>query len=408
MSRFAEPYTLYRRAMKDGRKVYYYRAHLENGGRAGGISTGKISPSEAHAYCEALRREGRLLPEAKVPRPPVEVRRSRRPPTLEEWAKERHWYEWTDTGPTCLYCKGELARSSSEAPAIQRRHADTCLAALKRHILPAHGATRIDQISPLMCEDLMASLRASGLSAKSVNNIASVYRVMLGEAERLEVIKRSPWGQVKSYYADKGGKGILTLDEYKKLMDPREAARWIKPEYYAISLLASVTGLRIGECLALHRADVAEDHIKVLHSWSIKYGEGGQKTKRGTDLLPIPRSVSSLLLGLYEGKEGPYLFSLSGGARPCTAARVSDGLYAALDAIGIKRDAREARRLSFHSWRAFANTYFRAQGVPDAQVRQITRHETEAMTEHYSAFRLSDFAGIADAQGELVKLVAGE
>ena len=44
----------------------------------------------------------------------------------------------------------------------------------------------------------------------------------------------------------------------------------------------------------------------------------------------------------------------------------------------------------------------RAQGISGEKVRQLTRHASEEMTEHYSAFRLEDFKDVAAAQEALV------
>jgi integrase len=73
-----------------------------------------------------------------------------------------------------------------------------------------------------------------------------------------------------------------------------------------------------------------------------------------------------------------------------------------MENIGITAEERTRRVLSFHSWRAFANTYMRAAGISGEKVRQLTRHATAEMTEHYSAFRLEDFKDIAAAQEQLI------
>jgi len=173
--------------------------------------------------------------------------------------------------------------------------------------------------------------------------------------------------------------------------------------YYDINLLASITGLRISECLALHPEDVHADHVTISKAWNIKYEEGPQKTKRGTDQLPVPNFVADRLLTVAGiTPPGGYIFSLSDGKRPGTANRVNDALVDALKQIGISDELRRKRKISFHSWRAFANTYFRSQGVADAKVREITRHESEDMTELYTDWRLEDFRDVADAQDRLI------
>ena len=44
----------------------------------------------------------------------------------------------------------------------------------------------------------------------------------------------------------------------------------------------------------------------------------------------------------------------------------------------------------------------RARLISGEKVGQLTRHESEEMTEHYSAFRLEDFKDVADTQRALV------
>ena len=46
----------------------------------------------------------------------------------------------------------------------------------------------------------------------------------------------------------------------------------------------------------------------------------------------------------------------------------------------------KARRVSFHSWRHFANTYFRSQGIHDSKVQAVTGHKTQEMTELYTHY----------------------
>jgi integrase len=401
MAYHKEPFTLLAGKLKDGRKVWYYRTYTPDGKRTSARSTGQTSKAEAYKHCEALAADGKLIPGPKPPKPAGVTRR--RIMTLSEYAQARSWWKWTDAGPVCEYCRGELKRSAEGRPAIQRRQADDSARIFKDKIEPAHGAKRLDQISPLDCEDLMSAWADDGKSNKTINNFASVYRVMFREAARLGFVVASPWASVKGYQPAAGGKGILSIKEYKTLMDPRAIARWRHVMYYDICLLASVTGLRIGECLALHPENVFADHIEVSKSWNIEYGEGPQKTKRGTDQIPVPKFVADRLLTVAGiTPTGGYIFSLSDGKRPGTANRVNDALTDALEKIGITDEIRRKRKISFHSWRAFANTYFRHQGVPDAKVRVITRHESEDMTELYTPWRLEDFREIAEAQAQLI------
>ena len=55
----------------------------------------------------------------------------------------------------------------------------------------------------------------------------------------------------------------------------------------------------------------------------------------------------------------------------------------ACEKIGITPEERKRRKLNFHAWRHFYNTNIRPY-VPDYQLRMLTGHTSEAMTERYT------------------------
>ncbi|MBO7123173.1 MAG: tyrosine-type recombinase/integrase [Treponema sp.] len=389
--RYSEPYTLYKRKMRDGRSVYYYRPRdPDTGERLTAKSTGKVTLRDAIAYCETLLRCGTLLQGGE----------KKKVPTLAQWADEYKWWQWSDEGPLCRYCQNELKRSSADAPKIQRRSADECRAVLKNWLLPAHGKKLLDKITPSDLEALMAQWSADGKSPKTINNRASVYRVMLKEACRIKLIKETPFDSVKPYYIKEKRKGCLTKEEYKALMSPQNYGQvWgAALVAYAASLVASVTGLRLSEILALKVEDFHEDYITISGAWNYRYGMGLQKTKRGTDNIPIPKNVYFFI---HQFASKGFVFSLD-GERPASEKYCQNKLCLALDKIGVGKEERERRRISFHSWRVFCNTYFRDAGVPDSKIREVTRHETAEMTEHYTSFNLDSYKEVIQAQDSLL------
>jgi integrase len=103
----------------------------------------------------------------------------------------------------------------------------------------------------------------------------------------------------------------------------------------------------------------------------------------------------------WRGWEG-FVFSFQAEARPFSGNRTLDALHRALDEIGVKSEERERRNITFHSWRAFANTYMRARGISGEEVSQLIRHDSAAITEHFSALRLEEFKDVAEAKEALV------
>jgi len=390
VARYKKDFVLYARPMKDGRDVWHYKVYDETGKRLS-FSTGQTSKTLAENHCHKLLAEKRLIPQ-KEERPAPTL------PTLREWAEAERWWVWGE----CRYLRGQLARSDEDKPRVSKRYADDALREMRKYLLPRFGDKRLDEITPEDCDKWLFELQDGGLSKKSVNNKASILRIMLGEAERRKKIPENPWIRVKGFTPSKHPKGILTLEEARKLLNPATVQTVWAGEliYYSASLLASVTGLRLGEILALKRADFFPDHVHVAGSWAIRYGLGKTKTKRIDDL-PVPRFIYETIDSwcTWTG----FVFSFQQGERPATGNRVLDALYRAIEAIGISQEERERRNVKFHSWRAFANTYMIGRGIAGAKVRELTRHKSVAMTEHYTSFNPEDFKDIAAAQESLVE-----
>lgn len=389
MPRYKEPFSLYPRKTKKNVIVWYYRTYDERGRRTVGRSTGETSKTLARKYCQELITRNRLIPRKSL--------------TLAAWAEKRRWWIWGE----CLYIKSRLARSKADRPGITHRYCDLNYKVMKNKILPAHGDKRLDTITAEDCEKLLFTWAGEGVSYKTVNNWASVYRVMLGEAARIDIIDRNPWEKVISLVPNSKRRGLLTMGEARQLMNPATVETvWDGHHmYYCINLVAALTAMRQGEIMALRRGDVFPDHLHVSHSWSAKYGQGKTKTKIIADV-PIPGFLYQELERYMEW-DGRYVFSLSDGKRPCTGNRVTEWLYRAMRNIGIPEHERAERNLTFHSWRHFFNTYLRSRGVPDSQIRKVTRHKTEEMTEHYTNFALEDYREVYDAQdglGELIQI----
>jgi integrase len=383
MARFKELFTLYPRELASGKVVWYYQTYDDKGRRTVGRSTGQTTEAKAKRWCQDLHKTDKLVPKTRF--------------TLAEWAEERKWWIWGE----CLYCKGRLARSSPDKPAISQRYADDCLRILKTRIIPKHGHLKLEAITSEACEALLFAWAEKDGSSKSVNNWATVYRTMTGEAFRLGLIPEDPWKRVPLFVPSSKPRDTLTLEEARTLLNPATVDTIWKGHrlYWLINLTAALTGCRQGELLSLRKEDLFKDHIQVDHSWHIRYGMGPTKTKVKAPV-PIPPFLYEALveLAVWDG----YLFSFTNGDSPCTGNRVTDALYAALAEIGIPDIDRRERNIVFHSWRKFLNTWLRSQNVSDAKIQAVTRHATQEMTEHYTVFKVEDFSEVSRAQEALM------
>ena len=165
--------------------------------------------------------------------------------------------------------------------------------------------------------------------------------------------------------------------------------------------------MRLGEIRALQVDSLKHDSegqpfILVSQSWEEGSGLKGTKTNESRCIL-IPAELNEQLIGLVSSRKDGFVLSLDDGETPLSSKELPQGLYRALKEIGIDESQRKERNITFHSWRHFANTTYRALGVPDVKVQSMTGHSSQAMTEHYSHFRTSDFAEVRQAQMKLVK-----
>jgi hypothetical protein len=126
--RYRQDYTLYRRKMKDGVAVWYYRTYDEYGSRTTGRSTGQTNKTNATKYCNELLRLGELVPIRDI---------SFNNYTTDWWIWER-----------CSYIRSRLARSPADKLVKSRTHAREMRSVLDQYLLPTFGRLRLSNITP--------------------------------------------------------------------------------------------------------------------------------------------------------------------------------------------------------------------------------------------------------------------
>lgn len=386
------PFTIYPRRRKHG-WVWLYRTYGESGRRLPERSTGigysderdrERTRRRAEAYCWKLHSADELIP--------------KRYPTLREYAESRNWWVWGK----CHYIEIRNERAPEGKLAVTPGYASNASQMLRDHILPYLGDLPLDRLDPEILERWMLDLTRAPkkLSNKRVNNVASVLRVMLREAKRLRVIPSNPFDDVHELGVARSETGVITLEEFRSVFDPRTwSDHWKEHVYYAASLTAAVTAMRQSEVIGVIAPNVHDTHIVVDKQWSNRLRERVATKGKSTRYVPIPAFVHRELAPHLE--HGGFVFSFQSGDYPINQNRLAEAFYAALASAGISAEAREARRLKFHSLRHFANTYFRGAGVLDAKIRAVTEHSTAAMTDHYTHFSLEDYRDILEAQRSL-------
>ncbi|MDN3255515.1 tyrosine-type recombinase/integrase [Streptomyces sp. MA25(2023)] len=123
--------------------------------------------------------------------------------------------------------------------------------AVRKHLVPALGAHRLDKLSPEHIERFYGRMQADGRRAGTIHQIHRTFRTALNEAVRRGHLTRNPVQLAKAPRVSEEEIEPFTVEEVKRLLraadDRRNSARWA---------VALALGLRQGEALGLKWADV--------------------------------------------------------------------------------------------------------------------------------------------------------
>lgn len=123
--------------------------------------------------------------------------------------------------------------------------------AVRKHLIPALGAHRLDKLGPEHIERFYGRMQADGRRAGTIHQIHRTFRTALNEAVRRGHLTRNPVLLAKAPRLSEEEIEPYTVDEVKRLLvaadKGRNSARWA---------VALALGLRQGEALGLKWADV--------------------------------------------------------------------------------------------------------------------------------------------------------
>lgn len=238
------------------------------------------------------------------------------------------------------------------------------------------------------------------ITAEDIDNfITYMGDVDLSPSRRNTVIKAGfkalRWAFAKNKILVDPTRGhILFTGEDKKrhILTPSMAAAafrtvWKDDRAKLANMLASVTGMRSGEIMALRFQDLGTDCIYVKSSWNRMDKTKPTKNNKTRKVeMPFP----DLMYGLIElAKQNPWGVSADSYIfwadikkdKPMDGRLFVEGLRDALIKIGLPED--EAKKYLFHGWRHFFTSYM-VKKLDRKLLKNQTGHLTDDMIELYS------------------------
>jgi integrase len=368
-------YTLYWR--KDTGR-YYYRTNNPDGTRSTGRSTGEKTKARANDYCHRLIAEGTLWQGTES--------------TFESYIRQNHWFE-----PDCPYIADRVASGTKEKPGISDSYIKRLRLDLEKYLIPFFGKIKMRKIGP---EEIRAFrvwlLDERKLANKTVNNAVNTLHIIMGWALDNNVIYRDPFRGVRQLKTDANPRDAFTPCEARRVL----RLKWDEPVIWLYNLTAAVTGMRVCEVGALRDATVMADYLDVKDQWKKKIAPVKTKEKRK---IPLPGRLRDLLMSTMGG--AGFAFKNRSGDAPTHYGLAERHLNARMPPDVAAQKAE--RRLSFHSWRHFFNTWLLARNVPPAKVSGVLGHSVGAgsMTDLYAHWQAADFPEVAAAQEALLDIL---
>jgi len=248
---------------------------------------------------------------------------------------------------------------------------------LNNFILPGLGKKRLDEIRPEDITRFFNHLRAKEISGKYLLNVYCLVKMMFDLAVEYDIINVSPVRRkLHRPHWERKEKPALSAEEIRKIIEN------IPDKYRALFITVAITGLRLGELLALRWLNLSFDQkqLTITHSlWRKQLVS--PKTKASTKSIRIPAALVALLEDHRARSRwtslGDFVFCKEDGSPldPDTMRRRV--LYPAISKAEIKRVSRSH---GFHLFRHSAGSIVHAQTRDLKMAQELLRHSRIATT----------------------------
>lgn len=348
MSRYREPYTLYKRG-----KYYYYRTYDIRGVRTCGKSTGKTSKGAAKEYCDKLYLLGSL---------------NQSDVTFGEYAE--HFFD--DNAP---YVKDRVKPLAFNSLRIQRVN-------LRLHLLPELNKIKLCDINYSLLKYIRIKYLEK-LSSNTVIGIMGTLQTILTYAYRDRIINHNPFDFLEPIEKEMNLIDAFTLDEIKYLVNN------INDEMFSnMILLLALTGMRISEAKGVTQNDIKKGNGFYYIDLKQQLNRGVYTELKGKFARQFPIIPECIeLINFQYGR--------------------SANFYRAFIPLKKKFETPERKRLTFHSLRHFFITNTIASGIPESKVNYFTGHRQKGINQVYINFKPDDLIEFLDWQRKTYKKITG-
>ena len=241
--------------------------------------------------------------------------------------------------------------------------------AIKTHLLPAFGRTRLDRITAEQVQKFKAD--RSHLAASTVNQLLVYLGAMLTVAKEWGIIQQPP---IKIRKIKEPAPKVRCYDfpDFDRLVV--QAEQLGKGNHLLTVLLGGEAGLRCGEMIGLQWNDIDFEAETITIARAIWRGHEGPPKGNRARTLPLAPRLAEALRG-HRHFKGPNVL-WSHHRRPPSDKTVSEWLKKIQQATGLKQEGPHILRHTFCSHLAMA-------GVPVTTIQEFAGHRSLKTTQRY-------------------------
>jgi integrase len=287
-----------------------------------------------------------------------------------------NFWDW-DNSP---YVKEKLRK----AHGIHRRHCKLQSQAVTLYWQPFFQERNIGEITTKDIDNFIDYMGGKPLSASRKNVVIKAGLKPLRWAFSKGIIEQDPTRGHIMFSGEQHKRNILTPTTAAAIFN----MEWTDARAKLANMLASVTGMRMGEILALRFQDLGPDCIYVRSSWNM---EDKTKPTKNNEPRTVEIPFPGLMYALFSlAQQNPWgvrpdsfvFWAVTKNDIPMQGSRLFlDGLREALVKAGFTEE--EAKKYMFHGWRHFFTSYM-IKKLDKKLLKGETGHKTDIMLALYS------------------------
>lgn len=275
----------------------------------------------------------------------------------------------------------------------------TYRASLDSKWMPILSDIKLKDITQEIAIDCRMKLKDKGLKGSSINAAMFVLGIILSTAVKQKIIEKNPLEDIERLSTkDSNEKEAFTADDIKKIL----AQDWDNSIYRDIFIVACMTGMRIGEIIALKRSSIKDGYIEVSSSYSSKLKLIKDTKNHKIRKIPLSSELEEVISSYYNNvNEDYFIFNIAGS--PINYRSFWTKFDSILDAAGIEGNK------SFHSTRHFFDSrLYLDEGIDKERIKAVMGHSSDDMFRHYLHIEDKALDSVKRAQENIGRKIIGD